>query len=92
MSAGRSHFLRPQPVEDTRYEQRIRPRRAIGMSLGLPAPAPLIRLGARLVLRTDPELVLLGRYCVSRRLREEGFEFAYPDLPGALRHLLASPG
>ena len=32
-------------------------------------------------------LALYGRYCVSRRLSEEGFEFAYPDLASALREL-----
>ena len=44
-------------------------------------------IGAPLLLRTDPELALYGRYCVSRRLREEGFEFSFPDLPSALRNL-----
>lgn len=40
-----------------------------------------------LLLGTDPELALYGRYCVSRRLREEGFEFRYPELRSALRNL-----
>jgi len=37
----------------------------------------MVRAAAPL-LRTDPELALFGRYCVSRRLREEGFEFSFP--------------
>ena len=41
------------------------------------------------VLRTDPDLALYGRYLVSRRLREEGFEFRFPELGGALGDLLA---
>ena len=39
------------------------------------------------LLKTDPELALYGRYCVSRRLREERFEFLFPDLPSALADL-----
>ncbi|MFM8290369.1 MAG: DUF1731 domain-containing protein [Planctomycetia bacterium] len=29
-------------------------------------------------------MALYGRYVSSRRLREEGFSFAYPTLPAAL--------
>jgi hypothetical protein len=43
--------------------------------------------GAPLLLRTDPELALYGRYCVSRRLREAGFEFQFSDVTSALRDL-----
>jgi hypothetical protein len=49
----------------------------------------MVRLGAPLVMRTDPELALYGRYCVSRRLREEGFEFEFPEARGALENLFA---
>jgi hypothetical protein len=48
----------------------------------------MVRLGARYLLRTDPELALYGRYVVSRRLAEEGFEFRFPRLPEALQDLL----
>lgn len=56
---------------------------------GLPAPSWAVRLAAPLVMRTDPELALYGRYCISRRLREEGFEFTYPDLASAMQNLFA---
>ena len=62
-------------------------RRAIRMPIGLPAPAWMVRIGAPLFVRTDPELALYGRYCVSRRLKEEGFEFCFPELRGALTDL-----
>ena len=62
-------------------------RLVMGARIGLPAAAWMVRLGAPLVLKTDPELALLGRYCVSRRLREEGFTFSFPDLESALRDL-----
>ena len=48
----------------------------------------MVRLGAPLFLRTDPELALYGRYVVSRRLEEAGFEFQFPRLKGALDNLL----
>jgi NAD dependent epimerase/dehydratase family enzyme len=49
----------------------------------------MVRLAAPLLLRTDPELALYGRYVVSRRLSEEGWQFRFPELSGALRDLLA---
>lgn len=60
--------------------------KALRFPFGLPSPGWLIRLGAPL-LRTDPELALYGRYCVSRRLREEGFAFLYPEVSSALMNL-----
>jgi uncharacterized protein (TIGR01777 family) len=75
----------PQPVSNADFMREL--RRALGVSLGLPAPALLVRFGAALVLRTDPELALYGRYCRSKRLDENGFEFRYPDLPSALQAL-----
>ena len=64
-------------------------RRAMRMPIGLPAFDWMVRIGAPLLMRTDPELALYGRYVVSRRLREEGFEFRFPDLGPALADLLA---
>lgn len=75
----------PEPVSNAEFMREL--RTTIGMPIGLPAPAALVRIGAPLVMRTDPELALYGRYCVSRRLREEGFEFEFPGLRGALREL-----
>lgn len=63
-------------------------RRAVGMPFGLPATTWMVRIGARVLLRTDPELALYGRYVVSKRLQEEGFEFQYPELGPALRDVL----
>ena len=37
--------------------------------------------------RTDPELALYGRYVVSKRLEQEGFEFEQPQLKTALQDL-----
>lgn len=78
----------PNPVSNAVFMREL--RRALGIPFGLPAATWMVRLGAPLILRTDPELALYGRYCVSRRLRDEGFEFAFPDLGSALRDLYKS--
>lgn len=78
----------PNPVSQVEFMREL--RRAVGMPVGLPAFEWMVRLGARWLLRTDPELALYGRYVISRRLAEEGFEFQYPDLRGALAEILES--
>ncbi|MGE3164109.1 MAG: TIGR01777 family oxidoreductase [Planctomycetota bacterium] len=75
----------PQPVSQNDFMRAL--RGVLRVPIGLPTPAWLARLGAPLVMRTDPELALYGRYCVSRRLRDEGFEFEFPELRGALADL-----
>ncbi|MFG0243867.1 MAG: DUF1731 domain-containing protein [Phycisphaerales bacterium JB054] len=72
----------PNPVSNAVFMREL--RRACRRPIGLPAPVALVRLGAPLVMRTDPELALYGRYCVPRRLLGEGFDFAHPELSGAL--------
>jgi hypothetical protein len=80
----------PQPVAQRDFMREL--RRAVGMPIGLPAAGWMVRIAAPLLLRTDPDLALYGRYCVSRRLREEGFAFEFPELRGALQELFRSPG
>jgi uncharacterized protein (TIGR01777 family) len=75
----------PAPTSSAEFMRAL--RRAVGTPFGLPTMSWMVRLAAPLLLRTDPELALYGRYCVSRRLREEGFEFRFPDLPSALHNL-----
>lgn len=50
-----------------------------------------VQPGVHLILHTDRELALLDHYCVSGRLREESFEFRFPDLKSALQYMF-SPG
>jgi len=77
----------PNPVSQAEFMREL--RRAMRVRIGLPAPAWLVRIGARWIMRTDPELALYGRYCASRRLRDEGFEFRFPELRGALADLFS---
>jgi NAD dependent epimerase/dehydratase family enzyme len=78
----------PNPVSNADFMREL--RAALGVPIGLPAREWMVRIAAPLLLRTDPELALYGRYCVSRRLREEGFEFLFPELRPALRDLYAN--
>lgn len=75
----------PTPVSNRDFMRSL--RKAIGMPIGLPAPAWMIRLAAPLVMKTDPELAIYGRYCIPKRLLDEGFGFEYPDLDKALKEL-----
>jgi uncharacterized protein len=80
----------PNPVSQRDFMKTL--RRVVGMPIGLPAPSWIVRIGAPLIMRTDPELALYGRYVVSKRLQQEGFEFQFPHLENALRDLLKTPG
>lgn len=75
----------PNPVANREFMREL--RRVLGKTIGLPAAEWMVRIGAPLFMRTDPELALYGRYCVSRRLEEEGFEFKFADLTTALNDL-----
>lgn len=75
----------PQPVSNAVFMRAL--RKAVGMPIGLPAFSWMIRIAAPLLLRTDPALALLGRYCVSKRLEAEGFEFEFPSVEVALNDL-----
>jgi NAD dependent epimerase/dehydratase family enzyme len=80
----------PNPVSQREFMKTL--RRVVGMPIGLPAFSWMVRIGAPLLMRTDPELALYGRYVVSKRLQQEGFEFQFPHLEDALRDLLRIPG
>jgi uncharacterized protein (TIGR01777 family) len=72
----------PNPVSQEVFMREL--RRAVGMPIGLPAFSWIVRLGAGWLLRTDPELALYGRYVVSKRLKDEGFEFQFPQVRDAV--------
>ena len=76
----------PKPVSNEQFMRVL--RSVMGVPIGLPAFAWMVRIGAPLIMRTDPELALYGRYCVPTRLNNEGFEFEYPVLADALRDIL----
>lgn len=76
----------PEPVNNRVFMKAL--RRAVRMPIGPLAFEWMIRIGAPLLLRTDPELALYGRYVHPRRLIDHGFEFEFPGLDAALGDLL----
>ncbi len=79
----------PHPVSQREFMKTL--RKLVGMPIGLPVPSWMVRVGAPLFMRTDPDLALYGRYVVSSRIQQEGFTFEFPDLENALRDLLKAP-
>lgn len=78
----------PNPVSQREFMRTL--RRVVGMPVGLPAFSWMVRIGAPLLMRTDPELALYGRYVVSKRLQEERFEFRSPTSRRLCSTLLAT--
>lgn len=66
-------------------------RKTLSRPWSPPAPAWVVKLMARFVMRVEPSLVLAGCRCIPGRLLGEGFDFRHPDLAPALRDLLG-PG
>lgn len=75
----------PNPVSQVEFMRAL--REALGVRLGLPAFSWMVRIGAPLVLRTDPDLALYGRYVRSARLQAEGFTFQFPEVGPALKNV-----
>ena len=73
----------PNPVTAREYTETL--NRILNRPTVFPLPAPL----ARMVLGDfADEMLLASIRADSSKLRESGYEFRYPDLEGALRHLL----
>jgi uncharacterized protein (TIGR01777 family) len=77
----------PGPVTNAAFMREL--RRALGRPWSPPAPAWAVRFGS-VLLRTEAELALWGRRGIPKRLLEEGFEFRFPELRGALSEIYAS--
>ena len=84
--AGPVNVTAPNPLPNREFMLALRD--AWDVPNGLPAPAPLIRLGA-IFLRTEPELVLKSRRAVPGRLLKAGFRFQFPSWPAAAQDLVA---
>ncbi len=76
----------PNPVSNEVFMKTL--RKLMKIPIGLPTPAWMARLGAKMIFKTDPELGLYGRFVKSQRLEDERFRFQYPALEQALKHLL----
>ena len=84
--SGVVNVAAPTPLPNANFMRALRD--AWGTSVGLPAPAWLLEIGA-FFMRTETELVLKSRRVVSTRLRDHGFVFTWPLWPDAARDLVA---
>jgi len=82
---GPVNVASPNPLPNREFMAILRD--AYGIPNGLPAPAPLIELGA-VFLRTESELVLKSRRVIPGRLLEAGFQFQFPTWTEAAEDLV----
>lgn len=82
---GPVNIASPNPLPNREFMRKL--REAWGIPNGLPAPAPLIEIGA-LLLRTESELVLKSRRVVPGRLLKAGFTFQFPEWREAAEDLV----
>ncbi len=84
--SGPVNMVAPNPVTNREFT------RALARVLRRPAIFPLPAFAARVLLgKMADELLLASQRVLPERLRETGFRFAYPELEGALRHVLGRP-
>jgi uncharacterized protein len=81
---GPVNTVAPQPVTNAEFA------RALGRALNRPAVLPTPAFALRLALGREmaDSLLLGGARVEPARLKATGYQFAYPELEGALRHVL----
>jgi uncharacterized protein len=72
---GTYNVCAPNPLSNRDFMRTL--RKVVGMPFGPPAPAFAVRLGARFVLKTNPDLVLEGQYAIPERLKQQNFAFKF---------------
>ena len=82
---GPVNIASPNPVTNAELMHTI--RRAAHRPLGLPAPRPLLELGA-FFLRTQTELILKSRRIAPTKLTAAGFQFLHGTLKPAVQELI----
>ncbi|MEM6551655.1 MAG: DUF1731 domain-containing protein [Planctomycetota bacterium] len=80
----------PNPVTNREFMREL--RRACRRPWSPPAPALGVKLIAPLLMKTDPELALLGRRLLPSKLQQLGFTFNHPALRPALQHVIGQWG
>ena len=83
---GPVNAVTPTPVTNAEYT------RTLARVLSRPAVAPLPAFAARLAFgELADALLLASQRVIPTRLQASGYKFRYPELEGALRHLLGRP-
>ena len=81
---GPFNYGAPNPVRNADLAK------AIGKVMGRPSFMPAPSFMIKLVLGEFGGVILEGQKAVPKALLESGFEFTYPELQGALEHLLTN--
>lgn len=76
----------PHPVPNKVFMQTL--RKVSGHQVGIPAPAPLLAVGAA-IIGTETELLLKSRWVLPTRITQAGFTFEYGHLADAFKDILA---
>lgn len=84
--SGTYNCTAPNPVTNKVFMQSL--RAATGQVFGLPAPAPLLKVGA-FIIGTETELLLKSRWVVPSRALQAGFTFTFPVLKDAFDDILS---
>lgn len=74
----------PNPIPNKEFMKTI--RKVLKVSVGLPQPKWLLKLGAR-IIKTEAELILKSRYVIPEKLLATGFQFQYPFVEEAIREI-----
>ena len=75
--AGPVNMTSPEPLSNSDFMGRF--RKSVGMPIGLPAAAWMVKLGA-FFLRVEPELILGSLWVLPRKLLDSGFVFTHPEM------------
>lgn len=84
--SGVVNLAAPNPVDGVELMRTV--RHAVGMPVGLPAPRPVLEVGAW-AIRTETELLLKSRWVLPERLLDAGYTFRYPELGPAIAEIVA---
>lgn len=76
----------PEPMKNVDLMRSI--RNAYGIPLGLPSPAWLLELGAK-VIGTETELILKSRWVLPKRLTDSGYQFLFRRIDYAVKDILS---
>lgn len=81
--SGVVHVTSPAPLTNKDLMRSL--RRAFHRPWTPPTPAFLVRIGARLIFKTDPLLALTGRKAIPKKLLDQGFEFKVNSIEEVIR-------
>ena len=84
--SGVFNLSAPVPLKNKEVMSNL--RRVCGVTCGLPAPTPLVHIGA-FVMRTEAELPFKSRCVIPGRLQKENFEFKYKIFADAVESLVS---